>query len=160
MPRRTRWIDSSISFDVASGGQNTQTLFPGIGPDDLRDSTIIRIVARLYVSSISVAGAWGIQMLAMGIGVISQEAIGAGIFPDPVNPVDFPVRGWLYKGNVGLSQNGSQANPLWTELLLSLKSQRKLDTGQPILIVDSTPHAGTAFTSRVAGSVRTLVLLP
>ena len=159
MPRRTRWIDALISIDVSSGGQNTQTLFPGITPDELRNGTIVRTVTSLSLTSVSVAGAWGFQILDLGLGVISQEAIGAGIFPDPNDADDYPTRGWLYRERCGVSQNGTGAS-LLSYCVFDVRSQRKLDTGAYYMVVNNTPGVGTSFTTRVFGSVRTLVLMP
>ncbi len=157
--RKTRWVDARISFDVGNGAQNTQTLFPGAGQDTHRDSTIIWTIASLWFMSATTAGAWGAQDIDMGFGVISQDAIGAGNFPDPVTPADFPVRGWLFRGSQGVSQNGVAGGVL-TQFDKSWRSQRKLDTGQYFLIANSTAVLGTAFSTRITGWVRTLLLLP
>ncbi len=157
--RRTRWIDALMDFNVGTGSQNSQTCFPGIGPDDLRDSTILRVISSAFLTSGTVSGAHGVQSVEFGFGVISQEAIGAVALPDPVTPGDFPVRGWLYRATEGVSQGAADSQIVFP-IRVNVKSQRKLDTGQLILIANSTAIIGTAFTVRVRGFVRTLVLLP
>ncbi len=157
--RATRWIDSLISLGVGTGGQAIQTLFPGIGPDDLRNATIIRTIGNLWLFSETVAGAWGVQLFDLGIGVISQEAVAASIYPDPNVASDYPVRGWIYRTRCVVAQNGSGA-PVLIPCNFDLGSQRKLDTGVPTLVGNNDADVGTSFSVRVRGSIRTLVLLP
>ena len=159
MARRTRWIDALIDVTVASAGQQTQTLFPGVGPSELNGGTIVRTIGRLFLGSATVAGAYGIGSVDIGLGVISQEAIGAGVFPDPNDADNYPVRGWLHKERIGVWQNGSGA-PILANTRFDAKSQRKLDTGAFYLIVNHVLLVGTSFSCRVFGSVRTLILLP
>ncbi len=159
MPRHTRWIDALIDVSVGSGAQMTQTLFPGIGPDDLRNSTIVRTITELGMFSTTVGGAQGVQAIDIGLGVISQEAISAGIFPDPNATGDFPVRGWLFRKRCLVGQ-GVGGEPQLFACEFDIRSQRKLDTGQYFAIINNTGLKGTTFTTRVTGMVRTLVLLP
>ena len=159
MPRRTRWIDALVGFQVATGGQGTQTLFPGISPDELRNGTIVRTIGLVDMYTVTVGGAQGVQGLDMGMGVISQEAIGAGVYPDPNDADDYPVRGWLYRHRCAVAQSSNDPTPL-THCVWDVRSQRKLDTGAYYLIANSTPLNGTTFTVELFGLVRTLVLMP
>ncbi len=157
--RRGRWIDALISIAIADGAQNQQTLFPGITPDELRNGTILRTVANLFIGSTVTAGAWGWGHTDIGLGVISQEAIGATAFPDPNSTSDYPVRGWTFRERCGVYQNGI-STPILTSCRFDVSSQRKLDTGAYYLIANHVTIVGTAFATRLEGSVRTLVLMP
>ena len=157
--RAARWIDALIAIVVASGAQNTQTLFPGISPDELRNGTIIRTVANLFMGSTQVAGAWGWGHCDIGLGVISQEAIGASVYPDPNSASDYPTRGWTFRERCGVAQNGV-GTPILTPCRFDVSSQRRLDTGAYYLIVNHVVTLGTSFSVNVEGSVRTLVLMP
>ena len=159
MPRRARWIDAVIATTIVNGGQDAVTLFPGITPDELRNGTIIRTIGDLSLGSTTTAGAWGTGAVDIGLGVISQEAIGASVFPDPKTASDYPVRGWLYRKRCGVFQNG-----VGTQILFAcefdVRSQRKLDTGAYYMVIDNNSIRGSAFTADVFGSIRTLVLMP
>ena len=157
--RRTRWTDALISFTVATGLQGQQTLFPGIGPDDLRDGTIVRTIGLLDIYSLTIGGAQGVQGVDMALGVISQEAIGASVFPDPNSAADYPVRGWLYRHRCLVNQSNAEGAPV-TRCVWDVRSQRKLDTGSYYMIANNTAQNGTSFTVHLFGLVRTLVLMP
>ena len=159
MARRTRWIDALITFTVGGGAQNTQTLFPGVGQEDLRDGTIVRTIGNLWIHSQTVAGAWGVNIIDIACGVISQEAIAVGVFPDPDDADDYPTRGWTFRERCAGSQNGI-GTPIFQSCKFDVASQRKLDTGSYFIIANNASVVGTSVTYRIFGSVRTLVLMP
>ena len=159
MPRRGRWIDALVNKVTGAGAQSSETLFPGVGQEDLRNATIVRTVASLWLASTTVAGAWGTGTLDLGMGIISQDSIAASVFPDPNDADDYPVRGWLFRERCGVFQNGTGTG-IFTRCAFDVRSQRKLDTGQYYLVLNNATQDGTAFSVRTSGSVRTLVLLP
>jgi len=159
MARRSRWIDALVNITVASAGQNRQTMFPGVGQEQLRNATIVRTIGDLYMNSTTVADAWGVNMMDLGLGVISQEAIASVVFPDPNDADDYPVRGWLFRKRCAMFQNGV-GTMIVQSCSFDVRSQRKLDTGQYFLIANNTALDGSTSTYRLFGSVRTLVLMP
>ena len=90
-------MDTLVNMLITEGSQVTNSLLQGISSDDMRGSTITRIIGTLYTGSSTVAGAWGASRDDFGIGVVSQEAFNALVVPDPTAQDDQPARGWLYR---------------------------------------------------------------
>ena len=159
MARRTTWIDNLSSFVVApGGGQQSQSLLQGVAPEDTRGTTVVRVLYDLQLHSTSVAGAWGVQALDLAFGVTSQEAFAAGVFPDP-NADERPVGGWMFRTRCVIAQNGAGA-PILTSCKGDLRSGRKLDAGEVYVVANNSDLDGTAFTVRVTGIIRLLLMLP
>ena len=159
MPRPTIWIDSRIGIAPTSGGSANSSLFGALSPTELTRSTITRMLIRLEFVSETVAGAWGVQLADVGIGITSQEAFAASTLPDPSVAGDKPSRGWLYRNQIMVSQNGISTD-MKTTVVADIRSQRKVDDGELFIIVDSTALLGTSFTMQMRGMIRTLVRLP
>ena len=119
---------------------------------------MVRTIGSLWLSSTTVAGAWGQGNFDIGLGVISQEGVGATVFPDPGSTLDFPVRGWTFRERCGVFQNGTGCD-IFTRCTFDVASQRKVETGEYYLIFDHSTTFGTAFTVSVLGTVRVLLLL-
>ena len=158
MPRPTDWIDTQVSLAPATGAQGLQSLMTGVAPVNMRGMTLIRIILSLWVSSTTVAGAWGVQKIDVGIGVASQEAFAAGIVPDPVTSTDKPPRGWVYRTQFGVAQNGV-GTPIVTNHQVDIRGARKIENGELYIVVDNNAIAGTTFAVDVRGLIRTLYKL-
>jgi len=158
MPRETFWIDNLINIGMASGGQNNQSLMTGTPPINARRATIVRIVYELHLFSESIAGACGVNLVDIGMGVASQEAFNAGVLADP-NADERPTRGWMYRTRQVVWQNGvgTQIVQGWSG---DLHSGRKLYDGEPYIIGVNTAQLGTTASYRLSGIVRLLLLLP
>jgi len=159
MPRSTDWVDTVIGTLVASGAQNLQTLITGLTPADMRGATLIRTLIMLSLSSNTVAGAWGVQRLDLGIGIASQEAFAAGAVPDPQVSGDKPPRGWVYRASHGVAQNGV-GTPVVSSLSADIRGARKIENGELYLVIDNVGVQGTAMGVNVQGLVRCLIKLP
>ncbi len=155
--RRTYWIDNRIDMTIATGAAATTTMFENNPPIDIRGHTVIREVIDLYAHSNTVAGAFGTQVLDIAMGIASQEAFNAGVFPDPSTENDRPARGWLMRCCMVPSQNGV-GTPITTRYQLDNRSARKILDGELYLTVNSTAGIGTSFTSRIFGLVRILMM--
>ena len=158
MPRQTDWVDTTIARSVASGAQDFFSLATGMAPINLRGATLIRTIIRLDLHSATVAGAWGVQRLQMGIGITSQEAFAAGVLPDPVTAGDKPSRGWIWRGSIAVAQNGI-GSPVMFDLSADIRASRKIENGELFIVFDSAPGGGTAFTVGLNGLIRTLIKL-
>ena len=158
MARETFWVDNPISFGMTSGGRITVSLFTGTPPINTRRATIVRFILRLSAYSESVAGAWGINLIDLGIGVVSQEAFNAGAIPDP-DADERPARGWMWKDRLVATQNGV-GTPIVVSTWADLHSGRKIYDGELFLIGVNTASLGTTASYRVSGIVRVLLLLP
>jgi len=160
MARQTSWVDTSVSISVANNGQGTirlGTLFPEFVLS--RGITIIRTVVDFGVFSETVAGAWGVSTIVWGIGVESLEAFDGGSHPSPRVMIEQPTRGWLIRAQLAVSQNGV-GTVIAAREEVDLHSQRKLDNGIVFFSVTNDNVVGTAFTARIQGLVRMLVMWP
>ena len=159
MARSAFWIDNPISIGMTSGGQNFTSLMTGTPPIDARRATVVRMIIELGIHSESVAGAWGVNLVDLAIGVASQEAFGtAGALSDP-NTDERPTRGWMWKTRVVAWQNGA-GSAIVQYVSKDIHSGRKLYDGEPFLIGVNTASAGTTASYRCSGIVRLLLLLP
>ena len=158
MPRMTDWIDTSVGFTIATSAQTSLSLMTGVAPVNMRGMTLIRTILTLDCFSVTTAGAWGVQILSIGIGVASQEAFAAGVFPDPNTMTDKPPRGWVYRTSRCVAQNGASA-PVIMEIRADIRGARKIENGELYIVVDNDPIVGTTFTARVQGLARTLYKL-
>jgi len=156
--RQVDWQDTQVSEAVVSGAQGSVRVDGSVTDVVARRMTAIRTIISLDVFSTTVAGAYGVQEIALGLGVISREAFAAGVFPDPVEATDKPTRGWLWRTHQAVSQNGT-GSPVVSRIVGDFRGARKLDAGILILIVNNTPLTGTAFPILLRGLVRVLFKL-
>ena len=82
MPRRTAWEDELINFNVGDGNQASTQLMSTITADEARGTTLTRLIFELALYSTTVAGAWGTQLVDIGIAVLDEDAFTAGALPD------------------------------------------------------------------------------
>jgi len=158
VPRQVRWIEKEVNQAIAAAGQDVKSMMGGLSTDQTRGMTVTRLIGRVGFSSATVAGAWGVNVLDIGIGVVSQEGFAAGVVPDPSVANDEPVRGWLFRTRVVVSQNGAGGQVVH-ELHFDIRAQRKVETGELVIIMDNSAISGTSFTINAQGWIRTLVRL-
>jgi len=159
MPRSTDWIDTVLVLDPNSGSSSNISLITGLAPVNLRGATLIRTIIRLDFCSSSIAGAYGVQLVQLGIGIASQEAFAAGVLPDPRISTDSPARGWIWRSAIAPAQN-SVGSPVMYRLDADIRGARKIENGEVFIIADNDPLVGTAFNVLVRGLVRLLIKLP
>ena len=157
MPGRpTDWMDVLLALNPVDGGQAVVGLSSALVPADSARATIIRTIISLGVFSDSVAGAWGVQAVDLAIGIASQEAFAASIFPDPNIGTDKPARGWLWRTRVFPFQNGV-GTPVVLPVVADIRGARKIENGEVYLIAINANVEGTAFPVHINGLVRTLI---
>ena len=159
MPRPTDWVDTLVNLEVSSANQAVTSLMTGLAPVNTRGQTIIRTIIMLQMFSNTVAGAFGVNRIDLGIGITSQEAFAAGIVPDPGTVGDKPPRGWMWRAETLVSQNGAQAGDVITRLEADLRGARKVENGEVFLVVENNPLLGTTAQYNVRGLVRQLYKL-
>jgi len=157
--RATDWIDTLVALSVATGAQVNVSLMTGVAPINVRRQTLARSIFDIGMTSASVAGAYGVQKISIGIGVVSQEAFAAGVLPDPEVAGDQPSRGWVYRTVCLVAQNGSGAQVVYG-CTGDIRAMRKLDDGEMFFVATSTAVVGTTFTTSLNGIVRQLWFLP
>ena len=158
MPRRSMWHDSPLSMSVTSGAQNEEDLWSETDAD-MRGHTVVRVIINVDLASTTVSGAWGTQLVDLGIGMISTEAIGASVFPDPNIDSERPQGGWMYRTRRIVAQNGTGTPVVYT-VGADIRSARKVDQVKLFLIVNNNVNRGTSFAIDVSGMIRVLSLMP
>ena len=161
MPRQTEWKDNMISQVVAAGATALESLVANFTDPDKRGMTLVRTLIRLEAMSTTVAGAWGVQIASMGIGVASQEAFNLGVtaVSDPQTEANKPTRGWVWRTQMLVSQNGV-STPITSLYTADIRAARKLENGELFLIINNSDAVGTSASIQVLGVIRTLFKLP
>ena len=157
--RQTDWLDTIVGQVTTTGSQTLLSLMTGVAPVNVRRQTLVRTIVTLQLMSTTVAGAWGVQVLDIGIGITSQEAFAAGVVADPLTSNDQPSRGWIYRTRKSVAQNGIGAVVIY-EVHADIRAGRKLDDGECYLVVNNSSAFGTSFSVAQRGLIRQLWLLP
>jgi len=163
MPGKTVWIDTLLNMQVATGAQARQSIMTaGITAQDVRltGMTLLRTIIGLDIAHLVHDSGEGSQIVDLGIGVSSQEAVDAGVIADPATETDFPVRGWIYRGRYrtyGFAAD--QAAVYNARVDLDIRARRKLDNGEAFIVVDNTADQGSTGSIVVMGLLRHLWLI-
>jgi len=158
MPRPTDWIDTTLNLELPATAQTIQSLMTGVAPVNMRGMTVIRTLISLEMFSDTIAGAYGVELMDIGIGIASQEAFVAGVLPDPKTATDKPPRGWMWRTAKLVAQNGTGA-PVIVSLEADIRGARKVENGEVYIIADNSPIKGTTFQVNIRGLVRQLYKL-
>ncbi len=132
--RRTQWIGPAIQsyVSVATGGATLVASFP-----ITEQLTIVRVRGQMSIRPASVSADVDISG-AMGIGIVSDEALAAGVvsIPEPFTDADWS--GWLmwraftYHFEFG---DGTGVNfPNWT-LELDSKAMRRVGPNESLVVI-------------------------
>ena len=161
MARQNEWKDNLISVGLATGAGTFESLVANFTEPDKRGMTLVRTLIRLTAFSTSIAGAYGVQNISMGIGVASQEAFAVGLaaLSDPQTESDKPTRGWVWCSQMLVSQNGVGGEVLQT-ITADIRGMRKLENGELFVSIFNVAEVGTAFGIEMHGIIRTLFKLP
>ncbi len=157
-PRPTRWVDTIVGLVLSDAGGTLVSLLPGVGPVDTRGVTLIRTIIRLDLLSTTVAGAWGAQSATLAIGIAGQEAFAANVVPDPSVASEEPARGWIWRENILVTQNGISTG-VSKRLTADIRGARKIQDGEVYLTFNNNNHSGTVFAVAVVGLIRLLLKL-
>ena len=154
--RATVWADTLFSLTVMNGAQQVSSLHLGVLTTNM-DLTVVRTLIHLNISSDNPGFASGLQRVSLGIGVVSEEAFLAGVVPDPNVNTDFPSRGWVWRDQqVVLDELLATGVVPLRDIKEDIASQRKLDKGELVLIVNNDALHGSPFDIIVTGIVRIL----
>ena len=159
MPRRTKWEDTRVDMLPANGGQTHISLMGTVTPNESEGETLVRTIGELGLFSTTVAGAYGVQRVDIGIGLASQEAFAAGVLPDPNTADEEPRGGWLYRYQCLVAQNGTGTNIIY-HCRFDIGAMRKIDGDELYIIVNNGNLLAATFTVQVTGLVRCLIKLP
>ena len=156
--RTTAWEDTILARDIVSASTQIQSLLLQLDTGEKRLATVIRTLVMFSFYSTTVAGAWGVQRIDIGIGMASAEAFSTASLPSPGISSDKPARGWMYRHSVSVAQNGT-GTPVTHHVAVDIRGARKVENGELFVIATSTNRAGTTFTTRWDGLVRCLLKL-
>ena len=159
MPRI--WVDSIIDVDVATGTQAVDVLTSEFGTTDLRvqQMTLLRTIIGLDFARTVHDSGEGSEKLALGIGIFSQEANIASVFPEPGVAGDHPTRGWIWRGHYRVFGFAADQPAVSVRRIdLDLRGMRKLENGVCALVMDLSAMEGANSTTTVLGIIRQLWL--
>ena len=160
MPRPTDWIDNTGGVVTLAGGLGKLDLTAAFSQTDLRGVTLIRTLVELGAYSTTIAGAYGVSTLYMGIGIAARDAFPVtGAIPDPGSGSEKPPRGWIWRASVQVTQNGIGTS-IVTHVRYDIRGARKIEAGIVYLVTKNVTQVGTAFTINLSGVVRLLTKLP
>jgi len=160
MPRV--WTDNVITQTVAVAGQAVLSLTSELSSAESRflQKTLLRTIVGLDVGRTVHDSGEGSERVALGIGIVSQEAFTAGVVPDPQTDTDQPVRGWVWRSRYRTFGFAADQPAVFTRRLdIDLRSMRKLDNGEMFFVADVIAHEGVSGAIDVVGIIRQLWLV-
>ena len=165
MARRRQWFDNLISLPVATTADVTlQLLQHGFADQDRKGMTLARIIADLSINALAPGTVLSTQVLDMGIGIASEEAISVA---DGVPPIDDENEQapsgylWRHRALVRLTTIGTgESEWPYYRVAFDVGAKRKLMYGVPYLVVYNSLVGGTGHTMVLTGLIRMLYYLP
>jgi len=162
VPQKTIWIDTLLDDSIASAGQFVANLAGGIDQNEMRlgGMTLMRTIVGIDIGTSVHDSGEGSQKIDIGIGLASREAAAAAVLPDPGTAVDFPPRGWIFRLRCRVYGFAADQPAVYNlRVDRDIRARRKLDNGEPYIIVDNVAIEGVAVPVRVVGLIRQLWLL-
>ena len=153
------WVDSTLSIQVASSGQDSRSLITGFSAADTRlaQMTLLRTIIGVDIAYTVHDSGEGSQKVSLGIGITSQEAFAAGTLPDPVLATDYPTRPWIWRAEYRVFGFAADQPTIFTRRLdLDIRAMRKLENGEVFIVVDNFPIEGVTASITVLGLIRQL----
>ena len=162
-PRRERlWLDELLNIQIGTTGTMTVVdLLANLDPAKTNVTVVRQLIdLTLYPDGLG-QDVDGVQQLDLGIGVVSEEAFGAGVVPDPNQETEYPRDGWLWVRRMVTTNQGGTSGAHYESRHIDddSRSQRKVDRGVLFLAGENSVSSGVGFTCRLSGRIRTLVLL-
>jgi len=153
--RRGFWVDNVITESLSDNSTGTEDLLETPSQFDKFGLTLVHTIVQLSIMPTTLFGAVGVNALDMGIAVIEQDAFAALALPDFNFPDDQPGRGWIYKERFIVQDHTTAgAVPTIQRVERRLKSKRKIDDMELLMIFSNFNISGTTFTVRVEGLIR------
>ena len=159
-PRRRRvWHDTFISEAGTAGSFDEATLLEASAGDN-KGRTLVRMIIDLHLqASAPTSSGTALMQIDVGIGMVSADVVAGSVLVG--NATDFPISGWLWRRKVLVAENITSGGPLAVlPLYADIRSQRKLQYGEPRVFLAYTAQTGAAFAISTTGLIRQLYLLP
>ena len=159
--RRRAWADTIVNEAISSGGQIIENLLANAPTVDTL--TVSRMVGYLEVTPIITSEVEYMQIIDVGIGVVSVDAFaaGAGSLPNPTVETDYPSLGWLYAARRMTWQFKAGNNEQQRHVAVfdfDIGAMRKIDKGRLFMMVSNSQGQGTATAATIIGRIRALCL--
>ena len=160
--RQLKWANTNINSSLVSGSTPLlQQVNATLSAGQQDECTLVRTILCLTILPVAPsADQTNAQLTALGVGVTGRDAFGAGAgsVASPSVALEEPIMGWLYQCMYWLPETrGDVMEPLLIEK--DMRTARKIGNGLPFIRFNNEPGAGTPFTVRIVGSVRTLYML-
>ena len=160
--RQLKWSEQDLNSSMVSGSVLLDRLNATLTTAQREEATVVRNILCLRFTATVAAGSSSDAMLvSIGLGVTSEQAFvtGSAAVSAPSDALQEPVQGWLYRCRAWVF-GGPESSPMASWLLNEdIRTSRKIGAGVPFVRIDNDPGAGSAFTMRVVGSLRSLYLL-
>jgi len=159
----TVWIDTLLGHTTATGGQTIIEL----GAAPLTDTitrvsrfTLLRTIIHLDMAAAVRDSGEGDTIADVGIAVVSQEGLAAGVVPDPSVVGDHPTRPWVWRSRFRIYASAiDDQNVNVREVDKDLRGRRKIENGTLVFITDAAANQGTAPAVQFVGIIRQLYLV-
>ena len=164
MPARRLWIDTIVDQTVSASAEQFIDLTTTFITNEMRlaQMTLVRTIVGIDIAySVHDAGE-GSHQASIGICVASRDAIAAGVasLPNPAVPADFPIRPWVVRARYRIFGFAADQPTVFTRRVdLDLRSQRKLENGNLVLIMHNVAEEGAATSLLFSGMIRCLFLV-
>ena len=159
--RKTAWYDTLVDVSVANAAQVGLDLTSDLSAPDRIGCTATRVILELWADLTVTNTTDAVQVIDIGIGVMSGEAAAASVLPDPDEATDAPAVGWLYRGRSICRLEASKNFYRPGSFKVDIRSQRILGPRVELtLVVDNNSTEGTPATVVLRGLIRTLCKLP
>ena len=123
--------------------------------------TLLRTIVGCHIGALIHDSGEGVQIVDLGIGVASQDAVAAQALPDPNVATDYPPRGWVWRARYLTYGFTAGAEDIFTNRVdKDIRARRRLDNGDAYIIVNNSAEQGpVAHTIGVTGLIRQLWLI-
>ncbi len=158
--RNSLWIDTLLNSSILNGVQLSVELTGLLDVQEKDGLTLVRSLLHLFLmSNTTDTPTAAIQVVDMGIAVVSAEAGALNEFPDPDTATDRPTLDWIYRDRVAVQEHGTILQGLSAvEVHRDIRTKRKIGTGDHFIVFDSNVTLGTLFNIQLMGIVRSLYL--
>jgi len=164
--RRTTWEGSTVIMpDIVVGTQQVNTIVSEANMENFPNPTIIRVRGRLAVTQDTAMLPGGIAIATMGLIVVTNVALAAGVAAIPNATLDIGAD-WLWTDTAVVGEETSSTVIGRTisvdRILVDSKSMRKVQPNQVLVlaidVVNGSPSATAAV--NVNGRLRVLLKAP
>ena len=161
--KQTIWIDTSINEATAAGTADDANLIVTV-PTNLETKgwKIVRCIINLKCMPTSPQGTIGKMMYSMGIGVIEDDAFGAGAVPETNIMADAPASGWLWRAQALVEDHSTDATigDRTVAVMADIRTARNIGRGTLLWMSNNDTFSGTSFSVDCGGLIRSLYELP